>query len=151
MGEVDFVYLPSNNGARTFQLGRLEAIILSEPLVTITLNSFDQAVLSFDIQEEWGKLHDGEERIPFVGLFVRGGFARENPELIDLINEYYRRGSLGAGESREAAPWQLSISASRRKSSRHPWTGFTWKSTLRLKPGSWLNYSSAKSWSSTPR
>ena len=99
LGEVDFVYLPSNNGARTFQLGRLDAIILPEPLVTITLNSFDQAVLSFDIQEEWGKLHDGEERIPFVGLFVRGGFAWENPELIDLINEYYQAGAAWVREN----------------------------------------------------
>lgn len=90
--KVEFVYLPSNNGARTFQLGRLDAIILPEPMVTITLQSFPAAVLSLDVQKEWGKLHGGEERIPFVGLFARGSFARENPELVNLINDYYQRG-----------------------------------------------------------
>ncbi|HPT82897.1 MAG TPA: ABC transporter substrate-binding protein [Limnochordia bacterium] len=95
---VDFVYLPSNNGARTFQLGRLDAIILPEPLVTITLNSYPEAVLSLDIQAEWGKVHGGEERIPFVGLFVRGAFAREHPELTALIGEGYRAGAVWVSE-----------------------------------------------------
>ncbi len=90
--KVDFVYLPSNNGARTFQLGKVDAIILPEPLVTITLNSYADAVLSFDIQKEWGRLHAGEERIPFVGLFARGGFAQEHAELLDLISTVYQQG-----------------------------------------------------------
>lgn len=90
-GRVEFIYLPSNNGARTFQLGRVDAIILPEPLVTITLNSFPEAHLSFDMQKEWGKLH-GDERIPFVGLFVRGSFAREQPELTAQIARLYREG-----------------------------------------------------------
>jgi NitT/TauT family transport system substrate-binding protein len=92
LDQIDFAYLPSNNGARAFQLGRLDAIILPEPMVTITLNNYDQAVLSLDIQEEWGKLHAGEERIPFVGLFVQGGFAKENSELVDLLHQYYQEG-----------------------------------------------------------
>src|SRR5690606_41134050 len=50
-------------GARTFQLGQLDAIVLPEPMVTITLKNYDQAVLSLDLQEEWGKLHGGDERI----------------------------------------------------------------------------------------
>ena len=47
LDQIDFAYLPSNNGARAFQLGRLDAIILPEPMVTITLNNYDQAVLSW--------------------------------------------------------------------------------------------------------
>lgn len=90
--KVEYVYMPSNNGARTFQLGNLDAIVLPEPMVTITLKNYDQAVLSFDLQEEWGKLHDGDNRIPFVGLFVRGDLAESKPELLETINEYYRKG-----------------------------------------------------------
>ncbi len=90
--KIDYVYMASNNGVRTFQLGRVDAIILPEPLVTLTLNNCEQAILSFDLQEEWAKIHDGEDRIPFVGLFVRGDYAEENPELVAVLNSYYQTG-----------------------------------------------------------
>lgn len=89
---VDFVYAPSNHGARSFQLGQVDAIILPEPMVTITLSNYERAVLSLDLQEEWGKLHAGDDRIPFVGLFVRGDFARDNQELIEKLNASYQEG-----------------------------------------------------------
>jgi NitT/TauT family transport system substrate-binding protein len=90
--QVDFVYAPSNHGARAFQLGQVDAIVLPEPMVTITLNSYERAVLSLDLQEEWAKLHDGDDRISFVGLFVRGDFAEDNRELVETLNSYYRQG-----------------------------------------------------------
>lgn len=90
--KVKYVYQASNNGARTFQLGNVDAIILPEPLVTTTLKNHDSAVLSFDLQEEWAKLHDGDDRIPFVGLFVRGDFAEANSSLIAALKEGYRQG-----------------------------------------------------------
>ena len=86
------VYCASNNGARSFQLGSVDAIILPEPLVTITLKNYADAVLSFDLQAEWAKLHDGDDRIPFVGLFVRGDFATQNSDLIAALEEGYRQG-----------------------------------------------------------
>lgn len=90
--EVEFVYSPSANGARSFQLGQVDAIVLPEPMVTITLNSYEPAVLSLDLQEEWAKLHSGDDRIPFVGLFVGGDLAEENPNLIETLNTYYQQG-----------------------------------------------------------
>lgn len=90
--QVEFVYLPSNNGARSFQLGQLDAIVLPEPMVSITLLNYDQAVLSLDLQAEWAKLHEGDDRIPFVGLFARGDFARENPTLMNTLNAFYQEG-----------------------------------------------------------
>ena len=90
--EVDFVYTPSNNGARSFQLGQVDAIVLPEPMVTITLNNYEQAVLSLDLQEEWAKLYDGDNRIPFVGLFVRGDFAQDNLQLIETLKSLYVQG-----------------------------------------------------------
>ncbi|NMB19525.1 MAG: ABC transporter substrate-binding protein [Firmicutes bacterium] len=90
--QVDFIYTPSNHGARSFQLGQVDAIVLPEPMVTITLNSYEDAVLSFDLQEEWAKLHDGDDRIPFVGLFVRGDFGRDHRELIETLNTHYQQG-----------------------------------------------------------
>lgn len=92
LDSVEFVYMPSNNGARTFQLGKVDSIILPEPMVTITLKNYEDAYLSFDIQKEWAKLHNGEDRIPFVGLFVSGNFAEENYQLLEKINEYYQNG-----------------------------------------------------------
>lgn len=89
---VDFVYAPSNHGARSFQLGQVDAIVLPEPMVTITLGSFEESVVSFDLQEEWGKLWDGDRRIPFVGLFVRGDFGEAKRELVETINSYYQQG-----------------------------------------------------------
>lgn len=90
--KVEYAYMPSNNGARTFQLGKVDSIILPEPMVTITMKNYDQAVLSFDLQEEWAKIHDGENRIPFVGFFVRGDFAESNQELLVTLNKYYQEG-----------------------------------------------------------
>ena len=90
--QVEFVYLPSNNGARSFQLGQLDAIVLPEPMVSITLLNYDQAVLSLDLQAVWAKLHEGDDRIPFVGLFARGDFARENPTLMNTLNAFYQEG-----------------------------------------------------------
>lgn len=90
--EVEFVYSPSANGARSFQLGQVDAIVLPEPMVTITLNSYEPAVLSLDLQKEWAKVHSGDDRIPFVGLFVGGDLAEENPELVERLNTYYQQG-----------------------------------------------------------
>ncbi len=92
LDQVDFVYRPLNNGAKTFQMGRLDSIILPEPLVTITLKNTKNAFLSLDLQKEWAKLHNGEERIPYVGLFVQGDFAEENRELVESFNKYYKQG-----------------------------------------------------------
>jgi len=90
--DVEFVYLASNNGAVAFQLGQIDAVVLPEPMVTITLNNYPQAALAFDLQDEWAKLHNGERRIPYVGLFAGGRFAAENPELVRQINRLYQEG-----------------------------------------------------------
>jgi NitT/TauT family transport system substrate-binding protein len=45
-----------------------------------------------DLQKEWGKLHEGDERIPFVGLFVSEKFASENPLETKTINGLYMEG-----------------------------------------------------------
>ncbi|MFW5992254.1 MAG: ABC transporter substrate-binding protein [Halanaerobiaceae bacterium] len=90
--EVELIYKPLSAGAKTFQLGNLDSIILPEPLVTITLNKTENAHLSLDIQEEWGKLHQGESRIPYVGLFVNGSFAEEKEELVERFDNNYKKG-----------------------------------------------------------
>lgn len=90
--EVNLVYRPITNGAQYFQAGKLDAIILPEPLVTVTLAKTKEAQLSLDIQKEWAKLNNGDSRIPFIGLFVNGKFARNNPELVRQINSYYKEG-----------------------------------------------------------
>ncbi|MFO7815619.1 MAG: ABC transporter substrate-binding protein [Halanaerobiales bacterium] len=90
--EVDLVYRPLPNGAKYFMSGQVDSIILPEPLVSTSLAKGENTNLSLDIQEEWGKLHDGDERIPFVGLFVSNNFAEENPELVDILAGKYIEG-----------------------------------------------------------
>ncbi len=90
--KINFVYKPLPGVARYFMAGKLDAIILPEPLVTVSLTQSENINLSLDIQEEWGKLHGGDDRIPFVGLFVSGQFARENSEITGIINEIYKQG-----------------------------------------------------------
>jgi len=92
LDELELVYRPLGSGAKTFQLGRLDSIILPEPLVTITLKNTENAFLSLDLQKEWAKLHNGDDRIPYVGLFVRGDFAEDNRELVEGFNQYYKQG-----------------------------------------------------------
>jgi NitT/TauT family transport system substrate-binding protein len=69
--------------------GQVDSIILPEPLVSVNLTKNKQANLSFDIQKEWGKLHDGDERIPYVGLFVANKFVEEYPGLAEIIAGKY--------------------------------------------------------------
>lgn len=92
LNEVELIYKPLSAGAKTFQLGKIDSIILPEPLVTVTLKKTENAYLSLDMQKEWAKLHDGENRIPYVGLFVRGKYASENRDLIERFNENYKKG-----------------------------------------------------------
>lgn len=100
---IEFVYMPSNNGAMAFQLGKVDSIVLPEPMVTITLKNYEEAYLSLDIQEEWAKLHNGEDRIPFVGLFVNGDFLEDNYQLVKRFNEYYKKGVKWVHENPEKA------------------------------------------------
>ena len=90
--DVNFVYRPLPNGARYFMAGKADAIMLPEPLVTVNLVKNEDAILSMDLQQEWGKLHDGDERIPFVGLFVSEKFASENPQKTKVLNGLYMKG-----------------------------------------------------------
>lgn len=90
--ELQLVYKPLANGARSFQLGQLDAIILPEPLLTVTLNKTDDVFLSLDLNEEWAKLHHGEGRIPYVGLFVSGKLVEQDPALVREINQLYKKG-----------------------------------------------------------
>lgn len=88
--EVNLVYRPLPNGAKYFMSGQVDSIILPEPLVSVSLANSENANLSLDIQKEWGKLHDGDERIPFVGLFVSEKFANEYTGLVDIIAGKYK-------------------------------------------------------------
>jgi len=87
--DVELVYRPLPNAAKYFMTGQVDSIILPEPLVSVNLTKNKQANLSFDIQKEWGKLHDGDERIPYVGLFVANQFVKEYPGLVDIIAGKY--------------------------------------------------------------
>jgi len=89
--EVNLVYRPLPNGAKYFMSGQVDSIILPEPLVSVSLAKSKKANLSLDIQKEWGKLHDGDERIPFVGLFVSEKFANEYTGLVDIIAGKYKQ------------------------------------------------------------
>lgn len=89
--DVNLVYRALPGAAQYFMAGNVDAIILPEPLVTVTLAKSDQAVLSLDIQKEWAEIH-GDARIPFVGLFVNGKFAEENPQFVEIFNGLYKQG-----------------------------------------------------------
>ncbi|MDZ7671733.1 MAG: ABC transporter substrate-binding protein [Halanaerobiales bacterium] len=90
--DVELVYRPLPNGAKIFMSGQVDSIILPEPLVTTTLAKSDNTYLSLDIQKEWGKLHNGDQRIPFVGLFVSSQFVKEHSGLVDIIAGKYIEG-----------------------------------------------------------
>ncbi|MFN2341091.1 MAG: ABC transporter substrate-binding protein [Halanaerobium sp.] len=89
--DLNLVYRALPGGAQLFMAGELDAIILPEPLVTISLARGENAEMSMDIQKEWAKIH-GDERIPFVALFANGNFAEENSQFTDIINGYYKQG-----------------------------------------------------------
>jgi len=103
LDEIDFVYRPLPNAAKYFMAGKLDSIILPEPLVTVNMINNKKAHLSLDIQKEWGKLHEEDNRIPFVGLFVSGNYLKENREISKIINGMYLKGIEWVNENPEAA------------------------------------------------
>lgn len=100
--DLNLIYRALPGGAQLFMAGELEAIILPEPLVTISLANREEAVLSMDLQEEWAKLN-GDNRIPFVALFVNGEFSSKYPQFTDIINAYYAKGVEWINNNPEAA------------------------------------------------
>jgi len=102
--EINLVYRPLPQGAKYFQTGKLDAIVLPEPLVTITLRNIPKAYLSIDIQKEWAKYREGDTRIPFVGLFVSSAFLQEHPQLLEKFKLLYLEGARWVNQNpKEAA------------------------------------------------
>lgn len=100
--DLNLVYRALPGSAQLFMAGELDAIILPEPLATVSLNRGENAELSLDIQKEWAKIH-GDERIPFVALFASGDFTEEYPQFTDIINGFYRQGVDWVNNNPEAA------------------------------------------------
>ncbi|SIQ54946.1 ABC transporter substrate-binding protein [Halanaerobium kushneri] len=100
--EINLVYRPLPGAAQLFMAGEFDAIILPEPLVTVSLAKRKSAEISMDIQKEWAKIH-GDDRIPFVALFVNGKFASEYPQFTDIIDGYYKQGINWVNNNPEAA------------------------------------------------
>jgi len=111
--DITLIYRPLVQGAKYFQTGSLDAIVLPEPLVTLSLRKAPRVFLSIDVQKEWAKYHRGDGRIPFVGLFVSSGFAEKYPELIREFEDVYARGvwwvNENPGEAAEIAEKYLRI------------------------------------------
>lgn len=100
--KVNFVYRALPGSAKLFMAGKLDAIFLPEPLVTVSLAKNKQAKLVMDIQQEWARLNN-DERIPFVALFVNSDFAAENPQFTAIINSYYKKGIIWVNQHPDAA------------------------------------------------
>ncbi len=100
--DLNLVYRALPGGSQLFMAGDLDAIILPEPLVTVSLANGENAELSMDIQKEWAKIH-GDQRIPFVALFANGDFAEENPQFTEIIDGYYKRGVDWVNNNQEKA------------------------------------------------
>ncbi|RCW88506.1 NitT/TauT family transport system substrate-binding protein [Halanaerobium sp. DL-01] len=114
LDEVNLVYRPLPGAAKYFLAGNLDAVVLPEPLVTVTSAKSDNIHISLDIQKEWEKIH-GDRRIPFVGLFVSGKFESKNKAVTEIINEVYRQGiewvNENPGEAAELASKYFSMPA----------------------------------------
>ena len=100
--DLNLVYRALPGGAQLFMAGELDAIILPEPLATISLVRGENAEISMDIQKEWAKIN-GDQRIPFVALFANGNFTDEYPQFTDIINGYYKQGVDWVNNNPEAA------------------------------------------------
>ena len=100
--DLNLVYRSLPGSAQLFMSGELDAIILPEPLATVSLNKGENAELSMDIQQEWANIH-GDDRIPFIALFASGDFTEEYPQFTDIINGYYKQGVEWVNNNPEAA------------------------------------------------
>jgi len=100
--DLNIVYRALPGAAQLFMAGELDAIILPEPLVTVSLSKGAEAEMAMDIQKEWAEIH-GDQRIPFVALFANGDFTEEYPQFTDIINGYYKQGVDWVNSNPEAA------------------------------------------------
>lgn len=100
--DLELVYRSLPGAAQLFIAGDLDAIVLPEPLVTVSLAKSDKAVLSLDIQKEWAKIH-GDQRIPYVALFANSSFLNSYPQFAKIINAYYQQGVQWVNDNPQAA------------------------------------------------
>lgn len=63
--------------------------MLPQPYVTVASNKIEGLETVIDLNEEWGKLNDGDGIVTGV-IVVRSEFAEENPELIKKFLEEYK-------------------------------------------------------------
>jgi len=116
INKINLVYMPPSQGVKYFQAGKLDAIVLPEPLVTIALKKTPSAFVSLDIQKEWAKSHQGDPKIPFVGLFSSSSFLQEHPVLVEEFKYFYLQGvkwvNQNTKEAAELAQKHLKIPSS---------------------------------------
>lgn len=98
-----FVYAAPPQAMQLFSLGQLDAVVLPEPQVSQLLASDPQAKIVIDIQKDWAKWHKGDDSVPYVGLFVRGPWATQNPTLANQIAQAYAKGVKWMNDNPQAA------------------------------------------------
>jgi len=92
LDKFNFVYAQTPQAIQFFNLGQVDAVVIPEPAVTQLLAANAAARLVIDIQEDWGKWHNGDAVIPYVGLFVNSSWADKNPATSLAIANAYNQG-----------------------------------------------------------
>lgn len=83
---IDFTYSHIEL-AQQMAAGRVDLGVLPEPFATIALSKNHSLRVAFDLQKEWGKLHDTGTPYPTSALVVRSALAKTDPALVRRLLE----------------------------------------------------------------
>lgn len=83
--DITPIYLPFDASVALLKEGKLDAVVLPEPMVSLVENQSDVFV-SLSLYDLWNKYDSKKQGYPQVGTFVNSEWAKTHPEIISTFN-----------------------------------------------------------------
>lgn len=89
--------------ASSFIAGKSKIAVIPEPALTNVMSKKEDAVILFDLQEEWSKLNEGNARYPQASLIIKNDLIENYPEFVSAFLEEYQNSINWLGQNLQKA------------------------------------------------
>lgn len=76
--------------APAFIAGKSDIAVIPEPALSNVMMKKENAVILFDLQEEWSKLNDSNSSYPQASLIIKNELIENNPEFVEMFLQEYK-------------------------------------------------------------
>lgn len=83
--------------------GKVDLALLPEPFVTIVRSKKPEVKVAVDIQEEWKKIHGGEDSYPISCFVVNENLLQSHPEVVERFLKAYEQSIVWVNENPKEA------------------------------------------------